>query len=246
MVRATYDWLAAGSHTVQQQALRDFHHAMANFFRGTHGRPTWRKAGRNDGFRQVAVRPGHVQRLNRRNARVWVPKIGWIRFRWTRDVAAGVKSYRVTRRVEKTSTDLARHHDLIRVERLTIAGMTRSARGTIAAPGRNVRAKSALNRGILFSGWGLLVARLEQQAPGRVEQVRAVFTSQTCSACGHCAAESRESQAVFRCVACGYRINADVNATRYIAAGRAVTARGGHRVTGPTNREPQLVPPSSA
>jgi transposase len=44
--RAEFGWLAAGSQTVQQQALRDFVQAMANFFAGTHRRPTWRKAGR--------------------------------------------------------------------------------------------------------------------------------------------------------------------------------------------------------
>jgi putative transposase len=54
--RAEYDWLAAGSQIVQQQALRDFAQAMRNFFRGTHGRPTWRKAGVHEGFRQVAVK----------------------------------------------------------------------------------------------------------------------------------------------------------------------------------------------
>ena len=95
--RAEYAWLRAGSQTVQQQALRDFAQAMQNFFAGTHRRPTWRKAGVHDGFRQVAVRPHHVMRLNRRFGRVWVPKVGWLRFRLSRPVPAGVKSYRVTR-----------------------------------------------------------------------------------------------------------------------------------------------------
>ena len=54
-VRAEYAWLRAGSQTVQQQALRDFAQAMQNFFTGTHRRPTWRKAGVHEGFRQVAV-----------------------------------------------------------------------------------------------------------------------------------------------------------------------------------------------
>jgi putative transposase len=79
--RGEYPWLAAGSVTVQQQALRDFAQAMRNFFGGTHGKPTWRKAGRHEGFRQVAVRPEHVQRLNRKTGRVWIPKVGWVRFR---------------------------------------------------------------------------------------------------------------------------------------------------------------------
>jgi putative transposase len=66
-------------------------------------------------------------------------------------------------------------------------------------------------------------------------------TSQRCSACGHVAAESRESQALFRCVACTFACNADVNAARNIAAGRAVTARGGLGAARPMNREPQLL-----
>ena len=117
--------------------------------------------------------------------------------------------------------------------------MTRSAKGTITKPGRNVRAKAGLNREIMRSGWGLLVRRLEDKAPGRVEKVNPAFTSQRCSACGHIAAGSRESQALFCCVACGYASNADVNAARNIAAGHAVTARGGDGVTRPVNRELQ-------
>jgi putative transposase len=74
--RAKHDWLASGSQTVQQQALRDFAQAMRNFFTGTHRRPTWRKAGVHEGFRQVGLKPHHVERLNRRFGRVWVPKVG--------------------------------------------------------------------------------------------------------------------------------------------------------------------------
>jgi len=142
---------------------------------------------------------------------------------------------------EKTSTDLARRFDVIRVEDLNIRDMTRSVRGTITEPGRNVRAKAGLNREIMRSAWGLLVRRLEDKASGRVEKVNPAFTSQRCSACGHIAAGSRESQALFCCVACGYACNADVNAARNIAAGHAVTAREGDGVTRPVNREPHLL-----
>ncbi|WP_328996900.1 transposase [Kribbella sp. NBC_01245] len=65
------------------------------------------------------------------------------------------------------------------------------------------------------------------------------YTSQTCAECGHCASENRENQAVFRCHACGHTANADVNAARNIAAGRAVTARRGTRSV-PLKREPHL------
>jgi putative transposase len=333
--RAEHPWLAAGSQMVQQQALRDFAQAMANYFGGSHGRPSWRKAGRDEGFRVVAVKPGEVRRLSRHVGQVRVPKVGWVRFRWSRAVPAGVKSYRVTmdragrwhvaftavpepipapgngqavgidrgiavsaalstgellrapglgvaertrmlrlerklararrgskrrRRVkhaiarlkarqtdrrkdwaEKVSTRLAREFDVICVENLAITGMTRSARGTADKPGRNVRQKSGLNRAILAQGWGLLVRRLQEKAPGRVEKVKPHFTSQRCSACGHVDPESRESQARFVCTACGFADHADVNAARNIAARHAVTARGGDGVARPVNREPQLL-----
>jgi transposase len=143
--------------------------------------------------------------------------------------------------VEKVSTGIARRFDLIRVEDLKITNMTQSAKGTWEAPGRNVRQKSGLNRGILRSGWGLLVRRLEDKAPGRVEKVNAAFTSQRCSACGQVDPKSRESQARFVCTACGFACHADVNAAINIAAGHAVTARGGDGITRPANREPQLL-----
>ena len=130
---------------------------------------------------------------------------------------------------------------MIRVEDLKIANMTRSARGTRENPGRHVWAKAGLNRGILGSGWGLLVRRLEDKAPGRVEKIKPHYTSQRCSACGQVDRDSRESQAVFRCTACGFACHADVNAAINIAAGHVVTARGGDGVTRPVNREPQLL-----
>ena len=105
----------------------------------------------------------------------------------------------------------------------------------------DVRQKAGLNRSILASCWGLLVRRLEDKAPGRVEKIKPAFTSQRCSACGHVDAKSRESQARFACTACGFADHADVNAARNIAAGHAVTARGGVRDAGPVSREPQLL-----
>jgi transposase len=103
-----------------------------------------------------------------------------------------------------------------------------------------VRQKSGLNRKILASGWGLLVQRLEDKAPGRVEKISPAFTSQRCSACGTVDARARESQAAFRCRSCGFTCNADVNAARNIAVGHTVTARGRSPLGGRMNREPQL------
>ena len=94
---------------------------------------------------------------------------------------------------------------------------------------------------------GLLVRRLQEKAPGRVEKVRPAFTSQRCSACGHVDPQSRESQARFVCTACGFAGDADVNAARNIAAGHPthlpipLHSRGGDGVARPVNREPQLL-----
>lgn len=125
---------------------------------------------------------------------------------------------------------LTRDHGLVAVEHLKIANMTRSARGTAEAPGRNVRQKAGLNRAILDKGWGGFVLALEHKARytgSEIVKVNPAYTSQRCSRCGHVDAKSRESQADFRCTACGYRDNADVNAAKNIlAAGLVVTGRG--------------------
>ncbi len=98
--RADHPWLAEGSQMVQQQALRDFAQTMTAFFdpQNPAGRPTWRKAGRDEGFRIVGRRGRQwdVRRLSRKTGEVWAPKAGWVRFRWSRAVPEGVKSYRVT------------------------------------------------------------------------------------------------------------------------------------------------------
>lgn len=49
-----------------------------------------------------------------------------------------------------------------------------------------------------------------------IEKVPAKYTSQTCSKCGYCARNNRKTRASFECKACGFRINADLNASRNI------------------------------
>jgi putative transposase len=146
----------------------------------------------------------------------------------------------------QVSTDLVRRFDVIRVEDLKIRNMVRSAHGTIAVPGVNVRAKTGLNQSIHAGGWGRLAKRLQDKAPGRVEKVNPAFTSQTCHICGYRDPKNRESQAVFRCRVCRHTDHADVNAARNIAVGRTVTARGALQpLGGAMNREPQPVPTSA-
>jgi len=177
-VRAEYPWLAAGSQTVQQQALRDFAQAMTAFFDTNNParRPSWRKAGRDEGFRIVGRRGRQwdVRRLSRHVGEVWVPKAGWVRFRWSRPVPPGVKSYRVT--------------------------MDRAGRWHVA--------------------FAAIPAPIPAPCTGEIVGIdRGVVVS----------------------VACGFACNADVNAARNIAAGHAVSARGGFRNAEPVNRELQLL-----
>jgi len=66
--------------------------------------------------------------------------------------------------------------------------MTRSARGTLAEPGRQVAQKAGLNRAILAKGWSKLLLDLEHKARyhgAQVVKVNPAFTSQRCAGCGH-------------------------------------------------------------
>ncbi|GIH48316.1 putative transposase [Microbispora rosea] len=119
----------------------------------------------------------------------------------------------------KTALALVRAYDVIAHEDLRIANMTRSASGTIEAPGRNVAQKCGLNRSILDAGWGVFLTVLAHKAESAGRELIAVEprnTSRTCARCGHCAADNRLTRAEFRCVSCGHAAHADVNAAKNI------------------------------
>ena len=133
--------------------------------------------------------------------------------------------------LHKVTTTVSKNHAMIVIEDLKVSNMSKSAAGTVSQPGRNVRAKSGLNRSILDQGWYEMRRQLEYKQLWRGGQVLAVppaYTSQRCACCGHTAKENRLSQSKFRCQVCGYTANADVNGARNIlAAGHAVLACGG-------------------
>jgi transposase len=115
---------------------------------------------------------------------------------------------------------LAERYGMVVVEDLPTQRMTRSAKGTIDAPGRNVAAKAGLNRSILNIGWSAFEARLShalERRGGHLIKVEPAYTSQTCHACGVIDAASRKGQ-VFHCVHCGHEDHADVNAAKNILA----------------------------
>jgi putative transposase len=333
-------WLAGAPSHILQQTLRDLEKACK-----THG--TWKVRWRSRAKTSPAFRfpdPKHIQveRLNRRWGQVRLPKLGWVRFRWTRPLGGTIRNATVTRdggrwyisfcvedgiteaapngkpavgvdrgvavavatsdgamhdrqfatpgeqrRLRRLQQRLARsrrvhgrtrrskrrdavraqlgrlnarirarradfaaqtahhlvtRHGLVAVEDLRVKNMTRSAKGTRDAPGKNVRQKAGLNRSILNKGWGGFLLALEHAARyhgATVVKVNPAYTSQRCSRCNLVHANSRESQAEFACTGCGHRDNADVNAAKNIlAAGLAVTGRGGPAVGRPSKRQP--------
>jgi len=79
IMRAETKWLREGSVIVQQQALRDYEQALAMGFKNTHGFPTWRKIGKNEGFRITNFATSDIRILNKTFAEVRIPKIGYIK-----------------------------------------------------------------------------------------------------------------------------------------------------------------------
>ena len=139
------------------------------------------------------------------------------------------------------------------MEDLDVQAMTKrpKPRPDPAKPGQylhnGAKAKAGLNRSILSNNWSRLMKRLKDKMDangGRLVVIPAAYTSQTCHKCGHVAKGNRESQAVFHCVECGYRANADVNAAENILS-RALAKRAGapprtwrSRIGGPMKRQP--------
>ena len=115
--------------------------------------------------------------------------------------------------LHKLSTGISKNHARVYVEGLRIRGMSASARGSVEDPGRNVRAKSGLNKSILDQGWFEFRRQLDYKLyrqGGSLVEVDFRYSSQRCSCCGHTAKENRKSQSEFVCLQCGYEQHADV------------------------------------
>lgn len=325
-------WLKDTQSQPLQQSLKDLERAYKNFFRKRAAFPRFKKRGQNDVFRY----PQGVK-LDQENSRIFLPKLGWMRYRNSRQVTGVVKNVTVSqscgkwyisiqtesevstpvhpsasmvgldagvaklatlsdgtvfepvnsfqknqkklarlqrqlsrkvkfsnnwqkqkRKIQrlhscianirrdylhKVTTTVSKNHAMIVIEDLKVSNMSKSAAGTVSQPGRNVRAKSGLNRSILDQGWYEMRRQLEYKqlwSGGQVLAVPPAYTSQRCACCGHTAKENRLSQSKFRCQVCGYTANADVNGARNIlAAGHAVLACGEMVQSGrPLKQEP--------
>lgn len=121
----------------------------------------------------------------------------------------------------ETARMIVAEHGVIVLEDLKLQNMTRSARGTMETPGKNVAAKQGLNRALQDAALGRIQhwVCVKAEEAGRITwAVPAHNTSRTCSACGHCHVTSRISRDRFVCRQCGHTAHADLNAAENIAA----------------------------
>ncbi len=336
-------WLKDAPVHPQQHALKDLERAYKNFFAKRAGFPRFAKKGQRDSFRYPD--PKQIK-LDQGNDRIFLPKLGWLRYRNSRDVLGTVRNATVSqsggkwfvsiqteREVEqpmpqassavgidmgiarfatmsdgsylaplssfkkhethlrrtqramsrkqkfssnwkkakakvqrlhtcigncrrdylhKATTAIshqpkgrrtaegwfresgmplaAQNHAMVCIEDLQVRNMSKSAAGSTEQPGKNVRAKSGLNKAILDQGWFEFRRQLEYKlawAGGWLIAVPPHNTSRTCPACGHVHADNRLTQAEFACGQCGSAENADVvGAINILARGHRVAACG--------------------
>ncbi|MDE0103088.1 MAG: hypothetical protein OXN89_11970 [Bryobacterales bacterium] len=71
--------------------------------------------------------------------------------------ASAVDAHGIDRNIlscyQRLESSIIRENGLVAVERLKVANMTRSAKGTEDEPGSQVAQKARLNRGILSQNW---------------------------------------------------------------------------------------------
>ena len=130
--------------------------------------------------------------------------------------------------LHKISNKISKKHAIVYVEDLKVSNMSKSARGTLEEPGKNVKQKSGLNRAILDQSWFKFRRQLSYKLTwngGFLVAVPPQNTSRTCPCCGHTAKENRRTQSEFECVDCGYTENADVvGAINILNRGQAILA----------------------
>ena len=312
-------WLKDSPSQTLQQALKNLESGFKNFFAKRADFPRFKKKGVSDSFRFP-----QGFKLEQKNSRIYLPKLGWIRYRNSQEILGEIKNMTVSckngkwfvsiqteREVEipksvlvsavgidvgiarfatlsngnyivplnsfknkqshlafvqrgmarkvkfsrnwvktkkrisrihtqisnarrdflhKSTTHISKNHAMVCIEDLQIRNMSRSAKGTMESRGRNVKAKSGLNKSILDQGWFEFRRQLEYKLDwngGIFVAVNPRNTSRTCPCCRHISAENRQTQAQFACVECGYENNADVvGAMNVLAAGHAVLACG--------------------
>lgn len=129
--------------------------------------------------------------------------------------------------LHEISCNLTNQYDTICIEDLAVKNMSRTAKGTVEDPGKNVKAKQGLNRVIVNSGLAMLRTQIEYKAAQKGRKVVVVSrwepSSKNCSNCG-VKNEQLGSKTKWKCNACGTDHDRDLNAAKNIlAAGLAAS-----------------------
>ena len=88
-------WLREAPYHTLQQGLKDMEKAFKNFFEGRTDYPVHKKKGRHDSFRYPD--PKQIE-LDQANSRIKLPKLGWLRYRNSREVPGTVRNVTVSNR----------------------------------------------------------------------------------------------------------------------------------------------------
>jgi len=89
--KTEFAWLADVQAQALQQSLKDLERGFTNFFEKRPDFPEFHKKGRKDSFRI----PQGFQ-VDNENGRIKLPKIGWMRYRKSREIAGTPKNVTVT------------------------------------------------------------------------------------------------------------------------------------------------------
>jgi putative transposase len=123
--------------------------------------------------------------------------------------------------LHEISCGLTNQYDTICIEDLAVKNMSRTAKGTVEEPGKNVKAKQGLNRVIVNSGLAMLRTQIEYKAAQKGRKVVVVSrwepSSKNCSNCGF-KNEKLGSKTKWTCNNCGTDHDRDLNAAKNILA----------------------------
>lgn len=91
--RAEMLWLGEAPYHVLQQSMKDLDKAFKNFFAKRAAYPAGKKKDRGDSFRYPD--PKQIK-LDQANNRIFLPKLGWLRYRSSREVLGDLKNVTVS------------------------------------------------------------------------------------------------------------------------------------------------------
>ena len=251
-------WLAQAPVHPQQQALRDLRRAYANFFAGRAGRPRFRRKWGATSFRYPDAKQFKIDQANRR---MFLPKLGWVRYRNSRVIEGELRNITVSRSCDKWFASIQTQREVpapgprcgVAGIDLGVARFATLSDGSFHVPLNSFKRhetalrkaqfsnnwrKAGLNQAILDQGWFEFRRQLDYKAAwngGRFVAVPPAYTSQECSACGHTAKANRRSQKCFVCTVCGFEKHADWNAAINIR--RAGLARIACEVSGVSRQQ---------